>query len=112
MNGNVLCPPSNPNLRCSECTPLFLQSYNLRNAGAVLHSHSLNAVLITNLFGTEFQCIDLEMIKGIQDHKNTEWLRVPIIENTEYLKNAILAHSRTFAIILRNQSIYIWGPLW
>ena len=119
LNGNVLCPPSNPNLRCSECTPLFLQAYNLRNAGAVLHSHSLNAVLITNLFGTEFQCIDLEMIKGIQDHKNTEWLRVPIIENTEYepqlteyLKNAILAYPRTFAVLVRNHGVYVWGPTW
>ena len=39
LKGNVLEKPEREKLRCSECTPLFLQAYNLRNAGAVLHSH-------------------------------------------------------------------------
>ena len=25
LNGNVLCPQYHPNLRCSECTPLFFK---------------------------------------------------------------------------------------
>lgn len=119
LEGGLLTPPKKEKLKCSECTPLFLQAYNLRNAGSVLHSHSLNALMITKLFDTEFQCIDLEMIKGIQDHKNTEWCRVPIIENTEYesdlaesLKNAILAYPRSHAVLVRNHGIYVWGPTW
>ena len=48
----------------------FISSINnSSNCGAVLHCHSLNGVLITSLNGNEFQCIDLEMIKGIQEHK-------------------------------------------
>jgi ribulose-5-phosphate 4-epimerase/fuculose-1-phosphate aldolase len=41
------------------------QAYELRNAGAVLHSHSLNAVLATMLdpASTEFRVTHLEMIK-------------------------------------------------
>jgi methylthioribulose-1-phosphate dehydratase len=119
LNGEVITPPKTSNLKCSECTPLFLQAYNIRNAGAVLHSHSLNAVMITQLFGTEFQCIDFEMIKGIQGHKNTEWCIVPIIENTEYeteltesLKNAIVTYPRSHAVLVRNHGVYIWGPTW
>ncbi len=119
LKGEVVTSPGNEKLKCSECTPLFLQAYQIRNAGAVLHSHSIYAVLITKLFDTEFQCIDLEMIKGIQDHKNTEWCRVPIISNTEFeselaesLKNAILAYPRSHAVLVRNHGIYVWGPTW
>ena len=115
----ILKAPANPKLKVSECTPLFIQAYQLRDAGAVLHSHSVHAVMITKLFGTEFQCIDLEMIKGITGYKNTEWCRIPIIENTEYeteltdrLRNAIIAYPRSYAVLVRNHGIYIWGPTW
>lgn len=117
--GKILSIPQNPKLKVSECTPLFMQAYQLRDAGAVLHSHSVHAVLITRLFGSEFQCIDLEMIKGITGHKNTEWCRIPIIENTEYeseltdrLRCAILAYPRSYAVLVRNHGIYVWGPTW
>ena len=42
-----------------------LQAYELRKAGAVLHSHSLNAVLATLLDPTakEFRVTNLEMVK-------------------------------------------------
>jgi methylthioribulose-1-phosphate dehydratase len=119
LEGKVLNTPNNDKLRCSECTPLFLQAYNLRNAGAVLHSHSLNAVMITKLFGTEFQVIDIEMIKGIFGHKNTEWCRIPIIDNTEFepeltnsLRNAIITYPNSYAVMVRNHGIYVWGETW
>jgi methylthioribulose-1-phosphate dehydratase len=119
LNGNVLKAPENPKLRCSECTPLFLQAYKLRNAGAVLHSHSISALLITNLYEREFHCKNLEMIKGIQGHKNTDWARIPIINNTENeaeltesLKNAIIAYPRSYAVLVKNHGVYVWGPTW
>lgn len=42
-----------------------LQAYDLRAAGAVMHSHSLNAVMATMLDpqATEFRVTHLEMIK-------------------------------------------------
>ena len=50
---------------------MLLQAYELRNAGAVLHSHSINAVLATLLQEGnkgegcvgEFRVTNLEMIK-------------------------------------------------
>ena len=44
---------------------LCLQAYELRGAGAVLHSHSLNAMMVTLLdeAAPEFTVTHLEMIK-------------------------------------------------
>ena len=64
---------------------------SIRNAGACLHSHSLNAMLVTLVFGDEFRCTHLEMIKGIKGHGYTSTLVVPIIENTPH--EADLCHS-------------------
>ena len=109
--------PEDSTLKPSECTPLFLQSFKLRKAGACLHSHSMNALLITRIFDSEVQLIDFEMIKGIPGHTNTEWCRVPIIENTEKecdltdrLRNAIIEYPRSNGVLVRNHGrtyIYI-----
>lgn len=51
---------------CRQQTlPVLLQAYDLRGAGAVMHSHSLNAVMATMLdpSATEFKVTHLEMIK-------------------------------------------------
>ncbi|EGR27345.1 hypothetical protein IMG5_197300 [Ichthyophthirius multifiliis] len=112
-------PTSNPPLKQSECTPLFNAAYKLRRAGAVLHSHSLNAMLVTKIFGTEFQIQNHEMIKGFPNHKNTDWLIVPIIENTQNeceltsnLSSAIMAYPQSNAVLVRNHGVYVWGETW
>jgi len=72
----------------SQCTPLFFNVYNLRNAGACIHTHSQNAVMITLLYETVFEISHQEMIKGIRrgtsqiNYRYDEKLTVPIIENT------------------------------
>jgi methylthioribulose 1-phosphate dehydratase / enolase-phosphatase E1 len=87
--GNVLetpeaRPPPYKPPKLSECSPLFMAAYNLRNAGAVIHSHSFPAVMATMLdpSATEFRCTHLEMIKGIAGHSFHGGCVVPIIENT------------------------------
>lgn len=59
------------------------------DAGAVIHTHSKAAVLVTLLYpGAEFRIANQEMIKGIGRGKGKPNLRyhdelvVPIIENT------------------------------
>lgn len=49
----------------SSPVSLIPQAYELRNAGAVIHSHSLNAVMATILdpAASEFKVTHLEMIK-------------------------------------------------
>ncbi|GAB5577718.1 methylthioribulose-1-phosphate dehydratase [Prionailurus iriomotensis] len=54
-------------LKKSQCTPLFMNAYTMRGAGAVIHTHSKAAVMATLLFpGREFKITHQEMIKGIR----------------------------------------------
>ena len=58
-------------LKKSQCTPLFMNAYLMRNAGAVIHTHSKQAVMVTLLYsGTEFRITHQEMIKGIKRSNN------------------------------------------
>ncbi|KAJ3277485.1 hypothetical protein HK104_003256, partial [Borealophlyctis nickersoniae] len=81
-------PPPELSFKPSQCTPLFFNAYDMRNAGACIHTHSQNAVMATLLFGKEFVITHQEMIKGIRrgsggvNYKYYERLVVPIIENT------------------------------
>lgn len=69
-------------LKMSQCYPLFMAAYNLRNAGAVIHNHSRHAVIISMMFNDVFQVSGLEMIKGIAGHENIDDCILPIIQNT------------------------------
>ncbi|CAI9088677.1 OLC1v1023080C1 [Oldenlandia corymbosa var. corymbosa] len=107
--------------KCTDCAPLFLKAYHMRNAGAVIHSHGIESCLVTmiNPFSKEFRITHMEMIKGIQGHGYYDELVVPIIENTaqeseltESLAEAIKAYPKTTAVLVRNHGIYVWGDNW
>jgi len=110
--------PANSTLRPSDCTPLFFAAYDVK-AGAVIHSHSMNAMLVTLLYDKEFKVNHLEMIKGIQGHGYHDELIVPIIENTAYesqltasLTDSIKKYPSTCAVLVRRHGIYVWGDTW
>ncbi|XP_022082564.1 methylthioribulose-1-phosphate dehydratase-like [Acanthaster planci] len=119
-------PPPHKKFKKSECTPLFMNAYTLRDAGAVLHSHSKNAVLATLLFpGNEFRITHMEMIKGISkdrtggNNRYDEELVVPIVENTPFEKDlkdrmtrAMEEYPDTCAVLVRRHGIYVWGKTW
>ena len=117
-------------LKPSACTPLFYAAYSLRDAGCCIHTHSINAVLVTLLCEAQgqadvFEIETLEQIKGVprgygEDKKGNlgyyDRLRVPIIENTareedlrETLEGAIRAWPDTYAVLVRRHGIYVWG---
>jgi methylthioribulose-1-phosphate dehydratase len=119
VDGTIITKPDDPALRPSECTSLFLEPIRRRGAGAVIHSHSLHAVVATLLFDGEFAISHLEMIKGIAGMAYGDRLVVPIIENTarecdlaESLAAAIEAYPRTHAVLVRRHGVYIWGRDW
>ncbi|XP_011494079.1 PREDICTED: methylthioribulose-1-phosphate dehydratase isoform X2 [Ceratosolen solmsi marchali] len=119
-------PPPEKNLKKSQCTPLFMSAYTSRNAGAVIHSHSKFAVMVTLLWpGNEFRIKHLEMIKGIHNQKlgrsyrYDEELVVPIIENTPFeadlkgrMDEVIEDYPETCAVLVRRHGIYVWGDTW
>lgn len=118
MEGNILEHASN-GLKVSECKPLFMHAYKLRNAGAVLHSHSIYAMLVSWLYDTYFRISNLEMQKGIAGVGAFDTLEVPIIPNTAQehqlsnsLKQAILDNPKTHAVLVRGHGVYIWGKDW
>jgi ribulose-5-phosphate 4-epimerase/fuculose-1-phosphate aldolase len=59
-------PEKERNLRQSQCAPMFMACYQMRGAGAVIHTHSKAAVLVTLLYSSEFRISHMEMIKGIK----------------------------------------------
>lgn len=119
LDGSVLTRPDDAALRPSECSSLFLKAINLRGAGAVIHSHSIHAVMATLIFEKEFSVSHLEMIKGIEGMGYGDRLVVPIIDNTarecdlaDSLEAAILAYPETHAVLVRRHGVYVWGPDW
>jgi methylthioribulose-1-phosphate dehydratase len=118
-DGGVLCAPADPRLTPSACQPLFFNAYRLRNAGAVIHSHALDAMLVTLLYGEQFECTQLEMIKGIEGHGYYDRCVVPIIDNTaqerdlaDSMAHAIETHPRSHAVLVRRHGVYVWGKDW
>jgi methylthioribulose 1-phosphate dehydratase/enolase-phosphatase E1 len=113
-------PPYKPP-KLSECSPLFMSAYELRNAGAVLHGHSMNAMLATllNPDADEFKITHIEMIKGIAGHGFYSNMVVPIIENTareceltDRLREAIQKYPMSNAVLVRRHGVYVWGDNW
>jgi methylthioribulose 1-phosphate dehydratase / enolase-phosphatase E1 len=112
----VFCLPPEETTRVAA-----LQAYEHRDAGAVMHSHSMNAVLSTLLdpAASEFRCTHLEMMKGISGHGFYDNLVVPIIENTareceltERMQAAMLAYPKSNAVLVRRHGVYVWGATW
>ena len=117
-NGEV-CERPSKNFAVSACRPLFMHAYKIRNAGAVLHSHSLNAVMATLVYLKNFKITGIEMMKGIQNVGVFDTHEVPIIENTAYeseladsLRDAILAYPKAQAVLVRGHGVYVWGKDW
>ncbi len=120
LDGKILEHPADPKLTLSACAPLFLAAFRLRDAGAVLHSHSQNALLATLTSPEDaFRCTHLEMMKGIAGTGYHDVLEVPIIENTAHecdladsLSDAIRAWPRAHAVLVRRHGVYVWGKDW
>ncbi|KAI9344794.1 putative methylthioribulose-1-phosphate dehydratase [Zopfochytrium polystomum] len=119
-------PPPTKGWKMSQCTPLFFNAYDLRAAGACIHTHSQNAVMVTLLTrGDVFRITHQEMIKGIRigsTQKNLKYydmLEVPIVENTaeeedlrERMAVAMNKHPNANAVLVRRHGVYVWGENW
>ena len=118
-SGDILERPKTEGLKPSECQSLFFNAYTLRDAGAVLHSHSLNAMLVTLLFDDVFRVTHLEMMKGITGLGYHDTCEIPIINNTAYesqltesMAEAMEAYPQSHAVLVRRHGIYVWGKTW
>ena len=117
--GAVIEAPARPGLKVSECSSLFYNAFRLRNAGAVLHSHSIHAMLVTLLNREVFECTEIEMIKGLAGHGYYDRVQVPIIDNTarecdlaDRMAQAMQEYPKSHAVLVRRHGVYIWGRDW
>lgn len=112
-------------LSLSQCAPLFQHAFNLRKAGACIHTHDVSAVLATLQVPTsgphasEWRVTHQEMIKGIQGHGFEDDCVVPVIENTPHecdladsLGEAMERYPRSNAVLVRRHGVYVWGSNW
>ena len=128
-SGNIIAGPRSrkPNkgvperqpIRPSDETKLHLAIVRSRGAGAVLHTHSVWATIISEKHaGAGGVSIEgYEMLKGLQgvrSHEHRAWL--PILENSQDM--AVLAHSvermltdhpAAHGFLLRGHGLYTWG---
>jgi methylthioribulose-1-phosphate dehydratase len=107
----------------SQCRPLFLAAMKLRNAGAVIHSHSRAAVVATliaeKLGQSHVSLTYLEMLKGLKGVGYVDLHRVPVIANTAHecdladsLSEGIEQNPGVHAILVKRHGIYVWGDDW
>jgi methylthioribulose-1-phosphate dehydratase len=119
-SGGVVRSPRNPSLGLSECSPIFCLLISEKDAGSVMHSHALSAVLAADLAGSGDQVVleGLEMLKGIRGCSNLDKHPVPVIHNTSREPDLVKQigdvirrpdFSRSHAILVRDHGAYIWG---
>jgi methylthioribulose-1-phosphate dehydratase len=113
--GNVLEGDGRP----SAETLLHLAVVRLRDAGAVLHTHSVWSNILSHTFATEFglNIEGYEMLKGLEGvstHEHREWL--PIIENSQDMtslsgsvEESLARHPRAHGFMLSRHGLYTWG---
>ena len=103
----------------SDETLLHLEIVKQRNAGAVLHTHSVWNTVLSDLFADEggLAIEGYEMLKGlagIQTHEHREW--IPIIENSQNMpelaatiSQTLSEHEKAHGLLLHKHGLYTWG---
>lgn len=107
--------------RISACTSIFVNIYRNRpTAGAIIHSHSIHAVLLTKITpGNAVILQGYEMLKGLEGGKYFGTHEVPILNNVEHecdlaeaVGKAVLDFPDSHAVLVRDHGVYIWGRTW
>ncbi|MCA1577578.1 MAG: methylthioribulose 1-phosphate dehydratase [Acidobacteria bacterium] len=110
---------SDPTVKPSDESLLHIRIVKERNAGAVLHTHSVWNTMLSDLYAHEngINIEGYEMLKGLQgvrSHEHNEWLPIiknsqdmPALANTigETLKN----HRAIHGFLLERHGLYSWG---
>src|SRR6476659_347854 len=105
--------------KTSDETLLHLQIVKDRQAGAVLHTHSVWNTILSVLYATQrgISIEGYEMLKGlagVQTHEHREWL--PIIDNSQDMSSLAKTIGETLSrnpnahgLLLQRHGLYSWG---
>lgn len=103
----------------SDESLLHVKIVKERNAGAVLHTHSVWNTVLSDVYSADGGLFieGYEMLKGLQGvstHQHNEWL--PIIENSqdmpalaEHIGDTLRKHNHAHGFLLRRHGLYSWG---
>lgn len=105
--------------RPSAETLLHLTAVRAREAGAVLHTHSVWATVLSEVYAGDggITVSGYEMLKGLAGvgtHEHREWL--PIIENSQRweessprVEELLGRHPCAHGLLIRGHGLYTWG---
>jgi methylthioribulose-1-phosphate dehydratase len=105
--------------RPSAETALHVAVARARNAGAVLHTHSVWGTMLSERYGAKegLTLTGFEMLKGLEGvrtHQHTEWL--PILENDQDMpalagrvEPLLRENPAVHGFLLRGHGLYTWG---
>lgn len=114
-NAQVVRGRGNP----SAETLLHLAIYHHRQAGSILHTHSVWGTILSDMYAKNgyIEIQGFEMLKGlagVTTHEHTE--RVPIIENSQdyialshVIENVLRENPDCHGVYLRRHGLYTWG---
>lgn len=109
----------NGNGKPSDETLLHIEIVKQRQAGAVLHTHSVWNTIISDLFADELGLVieGYEMLKGlsgVHTHEHREW--VPILENSQDMRelaarisSVLTEQQHVHGFLLHKHGLYSWG---
>jgi len=103
----------------SDESPLHVGIAKARNAGAVIHTHSVWSTVLSDVYIADngFAIEGYEMLKGLKGvttHEHREW--IPILENSQDMTALCKTMNETLAVnpdahafLLRRHGFYTWG---
>jgi methylthioribulose-1-phosphate dehydratase len=103
----------------SDESPLHVAIVKTQNAGAVIHTHSVWATVLSEMHGDDggLAIEAYEMLKGlsgIKTHQHREW--IPILDNSQdmpalanEITETLVMYPQSHAIMLRRHGMYTWG---
>ena len=88
--------------------------YNNTNAGCVLHVHTTDNNVITNLYSDAVTLQNQEIIKALDIWEEGATINIPIIENHAHIPTLgenFRKHIQgdSGAVLIRNHGITVWG---
>ncbi|HEV8326421.1 MAG TPA: methylthioribulose 1-phosphate dehydratase [Nitrospiraceae bacterium] len=106
-------------LKPSAETPLHLLLYRTRGAGAVLHTHSLPAALLSQLARDEGQVLlaGWELLKGLNGIDTHEArISLPVFLNSQdmqalstHVERSLSREGPCYGFLLAGHGLYVWG---
>jgi methylthioribulose-1-phosphate dehydratase len=105
--------------RASAEVSVHLEIVRVRNAGAVLHTHSVWSTVLSDLHymdgGVAIEGYEmLKGLEGVRTHEHREWL--PIVENDQdtarlarVIGEALRRHPGAHGALIRRHGLYTWG---